>query len=143
MTLLNIKNFFLISVATVVFTFIVSSDANALSIKNVTQNADVIINCSNENSSDSPCTTNYDVESETEKSSREKEFPINHPSIDVVAQPVNENILGNFLSYFLITIGGASSSIFAYKTYKRLAASKTSKELEERIENLETIVTKD
>ena len=41
------------------------------------------------------------------------------------------------------TIGGVSSSIFAYKTYQKLAASKTNKELEERIENLETIVTKD
>ena len=121
----------------------VSSDANALSIKNVTQNADVIVNCSNKNSSDSPYTTNYYVESETEKSSGEKEFPINHPSIDVVPQPANDNTAGNFISYFLITVGGVSSSIFAYKAYQRLAASKTSKELEERIENLETIVTKD
>ena len=143
MTSSNLKNFFLISVATVIFTFMVSSDANALSIKNIKQNADVIVNCSNENSSDSPCTTNYYVESETEKSSGGKESPINHPSIDVVSQPVNDNIVGNLLKYFLITIGGVSSSIFAYKTYQRLAAGKTSKELEERIENLETIVTKD
>lgn len=138
----KITTIVIILITTVTFTFTVANDAKAMTINNVTQNADVIVNCSGENLSDKACITNYSSESNSEKIENNKKQPIDENPVKVLPKEDSSSPIGTGLTYFLMTAGGTGLGVGLYQGYKKLIPHKKVNELKDRIETLETIITK-